>query len=42
MMLKADSSIFEAGGACQVVLLQLMDIGVELSAFLRRQSTGQA
>nr|KIU67384.1 hypothetical protein TR92_16390 [Brucella anthropi] len=40
MMLKADSSILEAGGACQAVFLQLKDIGVELSAFLREAIDG--
>jgi len=40
MMLKADDSVLESGGACQVVYLQLKDIRMELSAFLREAIDG--
>ncbi|RWP37432.1 hypothetical protein [Mesorhizobium sp.] len=42
MMLKADSAIWETGGACQVVFLQLKDIKMELSAFLKEAIDGSA
>ena len=40
MMLKADDTVLEPGGACPVVYLHLKDIRMELSAFLREAIDG--